>query len=702
MVAFAREDRRMALTLIGLLAAISCGSVYVQLSVIVYGGNSNGWEANLPITTLPDQQLPFEIQRLKEVTYASLDIEKLESRDIEKQKRISERREEKDEIKRKKRRERLRKIEEANKRTGSSPLLADSQAQLDSLSTTAKVVERVRASPPPPPIKSSPILPIEYLPKAMSHTGKEACDKQLHSSEKLWIAVPAWDDVPGLHRALKSVVNQAETGYQKVRTVVFEDQSKRMFTREQKEYYSKRMDVTFLYNNETKKNLGSAYGKWKLFEYIRRHALPHEYTLVLDGDDTLADNLVLRDVHRGLQQHKPWFAWGRHNGKYSEQCHDLQLKDNETTASWVRPPNDWSFCHPRMFQSHLLQHLEEADFRRDDGTWLQKATDRPFIYQFMEMAGPKRVKYLGKRPMYNYTMGSHNGLKVFKADVIEGDKELVNKRPPAPQSLDTIHVVTCVYNRNNTREYLERLVRSELEPGQSLEIHVCNNKIDRQKELEGIVSTISDQRKLLQLSTEHDNKIHIYDMGGNHGGFSRFLLARRLMQTEVVDYIIMVDDDQYVTPSTVTEVYAKRQPRSFFTWYGKNWNPNEASYWRPREHLNIDPSLRYLDFPKVTTWHYGGTGMSIIDASVFLNVELYEIEKKFLFVEDVWLSYIVQVLGWHIGRLFVKFDDTGQTFRSATGQWTSLKDLKDEFFARVGFLACSKPRKLGKGKGKTK
>jgi hypothetical protein len=117
MVAFAREDRRMALTLIGLIAAIACGSVYVHLSVIVYGGNSNRWEANLPITTLPDQQLPFEIQRLKEVTYASLDIEKLESRDIEKQKRISERREEKDKIKREKRRERLRKIEEANKST---------------------------------------------------------------------------------------------------------------------------------------------------------------------------------------------------------------------------------------------------------------------------------------------------------------------------------------------------------------------------------------------------------------------------------------------------------------------------------------------------------------------------------------------------------------------------------------------------------
>jgi hypothetical protein len=285
-------------------------------------------------------------------------------------------------------------------------------------------------------------------------------------------------------------------------------------------------------------------------------------------------------------------------------------------------------------------------------------------------------------------MGSHNGLKDFKSDVIKGDKELINKRPPAHRSLDTIHVITCVYNRENTREFLKRLVRSKMEPGQTLQIHVCNNKKDRQKELEGIVSRNSDQR----------NKIHIYDMGGNHGGFSRFLLARRVMQTEVVDYIIMMDDDQYVTPSTVTDVYAKRQPRSFLSWYGKNWNPNQASYWKPREHIDMNPSMRYLQFPNVTTWQYGGTGMSIIDASVFLNVELYEIEKKFLFIEDVWLSYIVQVLGWHIGRLFVKFDDPGQKYRDTTGQWSSLVALKNEFFERVGFLACSKPPREGKEK----
>jgi hypothetical protein len=78
MVAFAYVSRRTAVALISIVTAIVSLSVYLQLSLIVYRVNSNVSEANLPITTLPDQR-PFEIQRLKEVASASQDIEKPES-----------------------------------------------------------------------------------------------------------------------------------------------------------------------------------------------------------------------------------------------------------------------------------------------------------------------------------------------------------------------------------------------------------------------------------------------------------------------------------------------------------------------------------------------------------------------------------------------------------------------------------------------
>lgn len=126
---------------------------------------------------------------------------------------------------------------------------------------------------------------------------EEACNHTIHSTETFWIAMPAWDDREGLHRALNSVHIQTNTGYRKIRVVVFEDYStENMFSVEEKMAYERIMNVTFL-RNEVAPNKGSAYGKWVLFEWIRRHALPHEYTLVLDGDDTLADSWVVQDIH---------------------------------------------------------------------------------------------------------------------------------------------------------------------------------------------------------------------------------------------------------------------------------------------------------------------------------------------------------------------------------------------------------------------
>ena len=61
-----------------------------------------------------------------------------------------------------------------------------------------------------------------------------------------------------------------------------------MLTKSQKETLQKdpKLQFTFLSNEGPEKH-GSAYGKWKLFEYIRDNAKQHEYTLIVDGDDQI-------------------------------------------------------------------------------------------------------------------------------------------------------------------------------------------------------------------------------------------------------------------------------------------------------------------------------------------------------------------------------------------------------------------------------
>ena len=51
---------------------------------------------------------------------------------------------------------------------------------------------------------------------------------------------------------------------------------------------------------------------------------------------------------------------------------------------------------------------------------------------------------------------------------------------------------------------------------------------------------------------------------------------------------------------------------------------------------------------------YVGTGGSIIDAGVFQLEELFECPDEFRSVEDLWLSYIVQAMGWGRRRTTVR------------------------------------------------
>ena len=374
-----------------------------------------------------------------------------------------------------------------------------------------------------------------------------------------------------------------------------------------------------------------------------------------------------------MQLHKPWFAWGKINGKYSEQCGPLV---GTTSNIWFAK---WSICHPRIFSSHLLKTLKKEEFKRDSGEWLQKATDRPFIYSFIEQSGDDRILFLDERPIYNYTWTHNNGLKVFKASVINGDKMLVNHRPSKQLQLSPIIIIICMWKGRDDKEFFKRLMSSVIPTDQTLDIHVCNNDPEQQEDRMLLVKEFNNQ---------YTHKITIHDMEENKYGYGRFLLARKLLKLQYLDYVIMLDDDQYVFP--IYDVYKNREPKTYKTWFGKNWDLDtiKPDYWHPKEMMCIKCPLKEWRWrlPHTDTWQYGGTGMSIIDANAFKIKELYELETKYQRIEDMWLSYIVQLANFKIARLRVQF--AVQQTLSSKGQWNNLRKIKQEFFEHIEYLKC--------------
>ena len=377
--------------------------------------------------------------------------------------------------------------------------------------------------------KSHRILGEVPVTTAVPRVPSKVCHAPLSGGirDTLWVAMAAWDDRLLLLRSLDSVMSQ--TGVMggppearmprglkhehrppshgepslafteptvAIKVVVFEDRSHNLLSAEEQAYYAARMDVVFLRpppplnltgaatvadgDSHQMPTLGSAGGKWTMFEHIRLHALPADYVLVFDGDDVLADGTSLSYIHDKMSRDKSWFGWGRHNGKYSNECGDIPHK--EMVFADVRQSKWWSYCHPRVFVASLLEQLDVRHFQRDDGTWLQKSTDRPFIYGFMELAGPDRVTYLGGKAAVNYTFTKNNGLTRFSSKTITGDKQLVRSRPALKRKPMTMHVFMAVFDRNNTAVVLKRLVDSI--GIERLVIHVCNNDPLRQTALE--------------------------------------------------------------------------------------------------------------------------------------------------------------------------------------------------------------------------
>jgi len=506
-------------------------------------------------------------------------------------------------------------------------------------------------------------------------------------TRQLFVAMTSWNETADLERALTSIVGQKNLpAGSTVTIVVFEDLSEDMLSDAmQMKYMEKMRDgfrVVFLRRmgdnldpKEPSNRLGAAGAKWALFQWLRDASRMEDYVMVMDGDDVLADSTSLGEIMTQLFTKKPWFAWGRINGMYEEQCGPLKL-DTPAEEPTIRQ-STWSFCHPRSFRARLLRSLTAEEFQREPGVWLDKATDRPFVYRFMEMAGPDRILYMGDRARYNYSFGEHNGLKLFSEDVINGDKQLMIGRPPFAQESADLYVVSCTWERPEFQQFLRALVSSGLPEHARLYVHICNNLPTAQEERQRVAAEEANKTRF---------EITVHDMGGNMGGFARFLLAQKLMRTSFVEYVIMIDDDELVRPGALWNLYSQRQPLTYKTWYGKNWAKGDT-YWACREPAHWQLRDDALTHPNVTRWQYGATSFAIIDADFFAHPAINDIPCEYLFIEDMWLSYVVHATGGEIHR--ISFNSSGPFAfgeiekLSVSGQYQGLVDKKEEFLSHL-------------------
>lgn len=199
------------------------------------------------------------------------------------------------------------------------------------------------------------------------------------------------------------------------------------------------------------------------------------------------------------------------------------------------------------------------------------------------------------------------------------------------EEIKIIHIVMCVYQREQRFPGIMQNLKNSNTPGYKIHLHVCVNHPNNIEIVKKYAE--SDFFESSQVSVDYV----IYD---NHWGFARFEIAQNLFKRELVDYVIMIDDDETFSKSFIFGMYEEREPKCYVGWYGRFFK-YQGEYWKPG-------AISKYTGDRYKAYDYIGTGGSLIDVGIFQDK--FTVEKcpeDFVNIEDVWLSYCVgRYEGW--------------------------------------------------------
>jgi len=468
---------------------------------------------------------------------------------------------------------------------------------------------------------------------------------------KFHILIPFFNCEIYLKKCIESVLAQ---NYNNYTCYLFDDGSSDNSSKIYQKYKKQHPNIFLCHYN--KDNKGPAYSKYKGMEIIKKNCSPNDIFLIIDGDDYLKNNEALNIINEKYLNTKCWMTYGSCSGKWCEQASEPP-KNNFRKEKW-------RYSHPRSFKCELIYHFKEQDFKINN-IWLVKGTDRPLIFNCLELSGRDKIQYI-EEPIYFYRTYGKNIIKVLDPKTIKKHKEYSNNQTPKKQIEEPIHIVMCSWKRfGNIQKIIDSLDDQTI--SDRIHLHIINNNIDLKNSFNEIYS------KKIQLTIEH--KIE------NGFGFERFLYTKKLIKESFLDYVIFIDDDQSFNSTFIENLYNKKEPKTMSCWYGKVFDKSKIQYWVRH---NFKFNSKFFD--------YGGTGTSIIDANIFNeDSELWNTKDitnfQFKKMEDIWLSYVLSQYNWQIKNSFLQPNRHEDEITQNCSLWKNLKNEKQQF---LEFLIINK------------
>jgi hypothetical protein len=155
--------------------------------------------------------------------------------------------------------------------------------------------------------------------------------------------------------------------------------------------------------------------------------------------------------------------------------------------------------------------------------------------------------------------------------------------------------------------------------------------------------------------------IELQNSRTNLGGIARFVVARHITAAESGRPFVMLDDDEDIATTFITDLLEVYAPRTYAGFWAFN---TRESYW-DRVAATGGETVNYV-----------GTGGSICDAEIVRDRGFFDgIPDRFGFIEDLWASYYAASRGWRLRKV-----DTPIELQDEGGnQYHAYVDLKRQF-----------------------
>jgi glycosyltransferase involved in cell wall biosynthesis len=407
----------------------------------------------------------------------------------------------------------------------------------------------------------------------------------------------------------------------------------------------------------SKDHAGPGGAKYWAFRLVQANANANDIIVVMDGDDEFNTPKALQIINRKYLETSAWMTYGSYQGKYSEQTKDIPTNYREGNETWNprKESPSWRFGHPRTFKAHLLQHVSRKDFTFRDGSWLIKATDRGFFYRMSEVSGVDQVGYI-PQAIYKYKWSAKSStIALVPKEMQRAHLQHVVSLAPSTPVILPIHVVLVCWGRVYIlKDQLEWLQYQDMAEKHQMVIHLLSNNPETKPEVFKTVAEFEKQQRDGQFKDYVPVKIKVVENQVNWHTFSRFIYTNELRQTEPMDFVVFVDDNQFFPPNFVSSLLTYFKPRGMTTWYGKTFSTRETGMPDFGNPVITWENLMRGEL-ELDAFAYGGPGGSVFDVNLWLlELQLMRLKrdlKGYHQLDDLWASFVIDaLLGWEMRR----------------------------------------------------